>query len=82
MILTGAEWSIGGMILTGGVWSIGGMILRGGNRSTGRNTCHSATFSIRDVTRTDVGTNPGLRDEEPATDRLSHSMTLRDITPF
>ena len=50
------------------------MILTGENRSTGRNTCPNAICSIRDVTQTDVGTNPGLRHKEPATGRISHSM--------
>jgi hypothetical protein len=45
------------------------MVLTGKNRSTGRKTCHSATLSIINLTRTDLGSNPGLRGDRPASDR-------------
>jgi hypothetical protein len=47
------------------------MKLRGQNRSTrGRNLI--ATLSTTNPTWTDPGSNPGLRGERPATNRLSH----------
>jgi hypothetical protein len=49
-------------------WSTGGMKLTGENRSTWRKTCPSATLSTTNPTWTD----PGLRGERPATNRLSH----------
>jgi hypothetical protein len=43
------------------------------NRSTrGKKTCPSATLSTTNPTCTDPGSNPGLRGERPATNRLSH----------
>jgi hypothetical protein len=45
------------------------MILTGENRSTRGKTCPSA---ITNPTWTDLGLNPGLRGEKPATNRLSH----------
>jgi hypothetical protein len=48
------------------------MKLTGENRSTGGTTCHSATLSTTNPTWTDPGSNPGLRGERPATNRLSH----------
>jgi hypothetical protein len=44
------------------------MKLTGENRNTGRKTCPSATLSTTNPTWTD----PGLRGERPATNRLSH----------
>ena len=35
-------------------------------------TCPSATLSATKPTWTDPGSNPGLRGERPATNRLSH----------
>ena len=49
------------------------MKLTGENLSTRRKTCPSATLSTRNPTWTDPGSNPGLRGERPATNRLSHS---------
>jgi hypothetical protein len=40
------------------------MILTGGNRSTGRQTCPSATLCITNNTWTDLGMNPGLRNSK------------------
>jgi hypothetical protein len=48
------------------------MKLTGENRSTRRKTSPSATLSTKNLTWTDSGSNPGLRDESPATNRLSH----------
>jgi hypothetical protein len=42
------------------------------NRSTRGKTCPSATSTITNPTRTDPGSNPGLRGERPATNRLSN----------
>jgi hypothetical protein len=42
------------------------------NRSTRGKTCPSATLSTTNPTWTDPGSNPGLRGERPATNRLSH----------
>jgi hypothetical protein len=41
------------------------------NRSTRGKTCPSATLSATNPTWTDPGSNPGLRGERPATNRLS-----------
>jgi hypothetical protein len=54
------------------------MKLTGENRSTRRKTCPSATLFTKNPTWTDSGSNPGLRGEMPATNRLSHgTATLR-----
>jgi hypothetical protein len=50
----------------------GGMILTGENRRTRRKTCPSATLSTTNPTWYDQGVNPGLRDERPVTNCLSH----------
>jgi hypothetical protein len=42
------------------------------NRSNRGKTCPSATLSTTNPTWTDLGSNPGLRGERPATNRLSH----------
>jgi hypothetical protein len=52
--------------------SDGGMILTGENRGTRRKTCPSATLSTTNPTWIDLGANPGLRGERPATNDLSH----------
>jgi hypothetical protein len=49
------------------------MKLTAENRSTRRKTCPSATLSTTNPTMTD----PGLRGERPATNRLSHGTALR-----
>jgi hypothetical protein len=46
------------------------------DRLTGCKICHSATLSTTNVTWTDLGSNPVLRSERPATDRLSHGVAL------
>jgi hypothetical protein len=48
------------------------MKLTGEKRSTLGKTCPSATLSTTNPTWTDPGSNPGLRGERPATNRLSH----------
>jgi hypothetical protein len=47
--------------------SDGGMILTGENRRTRRETCPSATLPTTNPTWNDLGANPGLRGERPAT---------------
>ena len=42
------------------------------NRSIHRKTCPSATLSTTNPTWNDPGSNPALRGEMPATNRLSH----------
>ena len=58
---------------SGWVWGNGGMVLTGKNWSTGRQTRHSATSSTINVAGNILGSNRGIHDERPATDRLSHS---------
>jgi hypothetical protein len=48
------------------------MQLTGQNPSSRGKTCPSATLSTTNPTWTDRGSNPGLRDGRPATNRLSH----------
>jgi hypothetical protein len=43
-----------------------------GKQTTRRKTCPSATLSTTNPTWTDPGSNPGLRNGRPATNRLSH----------
>jgi hypothetical protein len=52
--------------------SDGGVIMTGENRRTQRKSCPSATLSTTNPTWIDPGANPGLRDERPATNDLSH----------
>jgi hypothetical protein len=48
------------------------MKLPGDNRSTRGKPYPSANLSTTNSTWTDPGSNPGLRGESPATNRLSH----------
>jgi hypothetical protein len=48
------------------------MKLTGENGSTWGKTCHSATLSTTNPTWTGPGSNPGLRGERQAINRLSH----------
>jgi hypothetical protein len=48
------------------------MKLTGENRITRGKTCPSATLSTTNPTWTNMGSNPGLQGERPATKRLSH----------
>jgi hypothetical protein len=52
------------------------MKLTGENRSTRGETCPSATLATTNPTWTDPGSNPDLRGERPATNRLSHGTAL------
>jgi hypothetical protein len=52
------------------------MKLTGENRSTRGKICHSATLTTTNPTCTDSGSNPGLRDGSPATNRLSHGTAM------
>jgi hypothetical protein len=56
------------------------MKLTGENRSTPGQTCPSATLSTTNPTWTDPGSNPDLRGERPATNRLSHGTAMLLIT--
>jgi hypothetical protein len=55
-------------------------ILTGENRRTRRKTCLSATLSTTNPTSTDLGANPDLRGERPATNDLSHGPASQDVT--
>ena len=57
------------------------MILTGENRSTREKTCPSATLSTTNPTRTNRGSNLGLRGERPGTNRLSHVTIIKVIEP-
>jgi hypothetical protein len=50
------------------------------NRRTRRQTCPSATLSATNPTWIDLGANPGLRGEKPATNDLSHGTTTVTLT--
>jgi hypothetical protein len=52
------------------------MKLTGGNRSTRGKTCPQRRFVHKNPTWTDPRSNSGLRDERPATNRLSHGTLL------
>jgi hypothetical protein len=56
------------------------MKLTGKNRSSGRKTCPSATLSTTNPTWTKPGSNPGLRGERPATNRLSYEVILHGFS--
>jgi hypothetical protein len=65
------------------VWSIGGMILTDENWNTRRKTCPSANLSTTNLWRTGLGSNLGLRDDRPVTNRFSHgtaSTYVLDVT--
>jgi hypothetical protein len=47
------------------------------NQSTRGKTCPSATSSTTNPTRIDASSNPGLRGEKPAANRLSHGAAYR-----
>jgi hypothetical protein len=52
------------------------MKLTGENRQLGEKPVPSATLSTTNLTWTDPGSDPGLRGERPATNRLSHGTTI------
>jgi hypothetical protein len=58
------------------------MKLTGENRSTRGKTCPSATLSTTNPTRTDTGSNPGLRGGRSAANRLSHGTKERQYASF
>ena len=55
------------------------MKLTGENRSIRGKTCPSATLSTTNPTRTDPGSNPNLRGERLATNRLIHGTAAEDL---
>jgi hypothetical protein len=55
-------------------------ILTGENRRIRRKTCPSATLSTTNPAWIDPGANPGLSDERPATNDLSHGTAGPDIS--
>jgi hypothetical protein len=57
-----------------------GMILIWENRRTERETCPSATLYTTTFKCADPGVNPDPRDERPATNRLSHSSALCELS--
>jgi hypothetical protein len=59
--------------------SHGGMILTGEDLRTPTETYSSATLSTTNPTRTGLGVNPGLCDNLPATNRLSHLSFVTDL---
>jgi hypothetical protein len=56
------------------------MKFTGESRSTRGKTCPSATLSTTNPTWTDRGSNPGLRGERPASNRLSHGTANEHFT--
>jgi hypothetical protein len=55
------------------------MKLTGENRSTRGKTCPSATLSTTNPSWSDLGSNPVLRCERPATNRLSHGTAMYSL---
>jgi hypothetical protein len=55
------------------------MILTLGNRRTRRKTCPIATLSTKNPTWTDLGANPGLSGDRPATNRQIHGMAQAGV---
>jgi hypothetical protein len=58
------------------------MKLTGEKRSTRGKTCPSATLSTTNPAWTDPGSNPGLRGDMPATNRLNHGKALLNVSEF
>jgi hypothetical protein len=56
------------------------MKLTGETRSTRGKTCPSATLSTTNPIWTDLGLNPGLRGDRPATNGLSHGAAHLGLT--
>jgi hypothetical protein len=56
------------------------MKLTGENRSTREKTCPSVTLFTTNPTWTDPGSNPGLCDERPAANRLTHGTGSRSTS--
>jgi hypothetical protein len=57
------------------------MILRTENRRIRRITCHSATFSITNLTWTDVGANRSISGVNSAANRLNYGTVSPSYTP-
>jgi hypothetical protein len=57
------------------MWHNGGIIVLGERRRDPREICPVPLLSATNTTWTDLGSNQGLRDEKPATSRLSHDTT-------
>jgi hypothetical protein len=53
---------------------------RGKPKYSGGKTCSSTILSTTNPTWTDLGSNPDLRGERPATNRLSHGKALLRVT--
>jgi hypothetical protein len=60
-------------------WNV---IDRGKQTYSGKKTCPNATLSTTNPTWTDPESNPGLRGERPATNRLSHDTAQQNNLPF
>jgi hypothetical protein len=58
------------------LWKIGEMVLTGKDRNIRRKTCPTATLSTINPTWIDLGSNPDLRGERPATIYLGHAKAL------
>ena len=54
-------------------------IYRGKPKYSGEKPCPIATLSTTNPTSTDLGSNPGLHGERPATNSLSHGTALRHL---
>jgi hypothetical protein len=55
---------------------------RGKPKYSGGKPCPNATLYTTNPTRTDPGSNPSLRGERPATNRLSHGTALDSVRDF
>jgi len=64
-------------VLDDTVWTIGGMNLRGKNGSTQRKTFPCATLSTVNTTWPGLQSSPGLHNDKPARDLVSHFSTIR-----
>jgi hypothetical protein len=58
------------------VWDIGEIILTDKDRSIRNKNCPTAILSTTNLTRIDLGSNPGLRGEWPSTNYMSRGNTL------
>jgi hypothetical protein len=57
--------------------AVGGIRIVRGNRSTWKKTCLNTTFSTRNHTWLDLGSNPSRHGRKPATNRLSLVLQLK-----
>jgi len=58
------------------------MIKRGKHWSSRRKTCPNTYLSTKDAKLTDLGSNPSLRSERPATNRPSHGTASKTKINF